>query len=538
MQKMFNKLRRFIFLSNYIRIIFYFIFLSVFTIQLNAQWLDAYIPDFKVNDDNLNSYQSNSQLGVDSAGNFVITWRDVRMYPGSQLPGFLYFQRYNKDGNALENNILVSQDTIGTTQINTLVDGRFILLWSRYFIANGGIQYYEFYFQRFNKNGEIISPKTKVLDSSYIPSNNAALGGFALSTDPTGKFIITWSRGHTFNTPRNVFFQRYDSSGVRLGLPDSVSVSGYRAEYPDIAVNNDGSFVITWQDGRFTAPDKNDIYLQKFDPNGIKIGGNIKVNDDIDPNTDQVAAQISTNGNGNIAIVWIDSRNGQTGMYYQIFDSSGGTVNVNRKADELTAFGYAGIPRISMRKDKNFYIAWLDVRYTGKDQFYGRRFDSIGNPIGNAYMIPANSPGSSVQIPNDIYLLNDRVYSTWHDNRNGGSINVDIYCNVRGFQNPDTILNINYIQTNITNEYNISHIYPNPFNTQTKIEFITRNNGVVNISIYNILGELITVLLNQNLNKGFHNISWDAINFPSGLYFIKLSYPVGKSEIKKIIYLK
>lgn len=536
MQKQYTKTRRFKFLSNYIRLIIFIASISTVTAS-SSQWLDAYIPDFKVNDDNLNSYQTNSVIGVDSAGNFVITWRDVRMYPGSQLPGFLYFQRYNKDGNALENNILVSQDTIGTTQINTLLDGRFILLWSRYFIANGGIQYYEFYFQRFNKNGETISPKTKVLDSSYIPSNNAALGGFALSTDPTGKFIITWSRGHTFNTPRNVFFQRYDSSGVRIGLPDSVSVSGYRAEYPDIVVNNDGSFVITWQDGRFTATDKNDIYLQKFDPNGIKIGGNIKVNDDIDPNTDQVAAQISTNGNGNIAIVWIDSRNGQTGMYYQIFDSSGGTVNVNRKADELTAFGYAGIPRISMRKDKNFYIAWLDVRYTGKDQFYGRRFDSIGNPIGNAYMIPANSPGSSVQIPNDIYLLNDKVYSTWHDNRNGGSINVDIYCNVRGFQNPDTVIGIVNV-TNSINEFKLYNAYPNPFNPVTDIKFNLPQNSFVTLKIYNVLGEEVSsLIINEYRDAGRYSVKFDGSNLASGIYYYTIDAGVYK-DVKKMVLIK
>lgn len=536
MQKIFFKLRRFIFLSNYIRIIFYFIFLSVLTIQLQSQWLDAYIPDFKVNDDNLNSFQIDSKMGVDSSGNFVIAWRDVRMYPGSQLPGYLYFQRYNKDGNALGNNILVSQDTADIPEINVLIDGRFLLLWPRTFIANGGIQYYELYFQRFNKNGETITPRTRVLDTSFIASNNSSPAGFTITSDQTGKFIITWSRGHTFNTPRNVFFQRYDSSGVRIGIPDSVSVTGFRAEYPDIAVNNDGSFVITWMDGRLSSPNKSDIYLQKFDPNGIKIGGNLKVNDDTDPNTDQVASQISTDRNGNIAIVWIDSRNGQTGMYYQMFDSSGSTINVNRKADELTAFGYAGSPKISMRKDKNFYIAWLDVRYTGKDQFYGRRFDSIGNPIGNAYMIPASSPGSSVQIPNDIYLFNDRVYSTWHDNRNAGSVNYDIYCNVRGFQNPDTVIGI-VNNSEIIKDYRLFPAYPNPFNPETKIKFDIPKLSHVKITIFDILGREVTTLINEVKEPGYYESIFDGSMYSSGIYFYRFEsdYYV---DSKKMVLIK
>ena len=64
----------------------------------NTQWRDAYITDFKVNDDNLNSYQTNSRIGVDSIGNFVIVWSDARNNPGQTFPIQVYCQRYNKNG--------------------------------------------------------------------------------------------------------------------------------------------------------------------------------------------------------------------------------------------------------------------------------------------------------------------------------------------------------------------------------------------------------------------------------------------------------
>lgn len=534
MQKIFFKLRRFIFLSNYIRIILYFIFLSVFTIQLQSQWLDAYIPDFKVNDDNLNSYQTNSQLGVDSGGNFVIVWNDVRGLPGSSYPGKLYFQRYNKFGSPLNGNILVSNDTIGAPQISVLPDGRFILLWLKDFRANGGIQYYEFVYQRFDNVGQPIGIFRTVLDTAYTVSSTPS--SLDISSDINGNFIVCWTRSHFFNSPDILYFRKFDSTGNRIGLPDSINIIPYSIENADIQMNDNGSFIIVWEDNRFSNPGKKDVFFQRYNLYGEKIGLNTKINDENNPDINQIGAQVSTDGNGYFAVTWIDSRNGQTGMYYQMFDSSGGTVNVNRKADELTAFGYAGSPKISMRKDKNFYIAWLDVRYTGKDQFYGRRFDSIGNPIGNAYMIPASSPGSSVQIPNDIYLFNDRVYSTWHDNRNAGSVNYDIYCNVRGFQNPDTVIGI-VNNSEIIKDYRLYPAFPNPFNPETKIKFDIPKLSHVKITIFDILGREVTTLINEVKEPGYYESIFNGSMYSSGIYFYRFEsdYYV---DSKKMVLIK
>ncbi|HRJ05498.1 MAG TPA: hypothetical protein PK605_13940, partial [Ignavibacteria bacterium] len=75
----------------------------LFNTTVYAQWLDAYIPDFKVNDDLGVSSQVNSQIAVDSAGNFLIVWNDGRNYIQT---GFydLYCQRYDKNGIAIGNN--------------------------------------------------------------------------------------------------------------------------------------------------------------------------------------------------------------------------------------------------------------------------------------------------------------------------------------------------------------------------------------------------------------------------------------------------
>ena len=223
MQKMFNKTRDSFFLSNYIRIIFCFAIFSVLTIQLYAQWVDAYIPDFKVNDDVGISYQVNSQIAVDSAGNFVIVWNDARRFSPASYPYDIYCQRYDKFGNTFGNNFrLVNQDSVILGGITIYANGIFVVTWSNTIIRNQ-TQYYELFFQKFDKVANPINLPTKVIDTTYLADFPISLQGMSISSDSLGRFVICWAKAHTVNSKIQVFFQRFDSSGTKLGDIDSVS---------------------------------------------------------------------------------------------------------------------------------------------------------------------------------------------------------------------------------------------------------------------------------------------------------------------------
>ena len=57
------------------------------------------------------------------------------------------------------------------------------------------------------------------------------------------------------------------------------------------------------------------------------------------------------------------------------------------------------------------------------------------------------------------------------------------------------------------------------------------------IKVYDILGNEITTLVNQQLTPGTYSVNWDASNFPSGVYFYRLS--AGEfTETNKMILLK
>jgi hypothetical protein len=97
--------------------------------------------------------------------------------------------------------------------------------------------------------------------------------------------------------------------------------------------------------------------------------------------------------------------------------------------------------------------------------------------------------------------------------------------------------------TNIEEEINTPNYlqylgsFPNPFNSSTAISFTLTRPGMIKLSIYNIQGQLISELLREIHEAGDHSISWDAAEYPSGVYFARLEAG-GSSKTAKMVLLK
>lgn len=79
--------------------------------------------------------------------------------------------------------------------------------------------------------------------------------------------------------------------------------------------------------------------------------------------------------------------------------------------------------------------------------------------------------------------------------------------------------------------------YPNPFNPETKIKFSTNKQSFIKLEIFDILGKKISTLLNEDKDTGVYEITWNAENLPSGIYFYRLQTE-GFSEAHKMILIK
>jgi hypothetical protein len=111
-----------------------------------------------------------------------------------------------------------------------------------------------------------------------------------------------------------------------------------------------------------------------------------------------------------------------------------------------------------------------------------------------------------------------------------------------------------YIVTNVETdpylvpeEFALQQNYPNPFNPTTTIRFSLPVNSDVKLVVYNMLGQEVATLLNEQISAGTHSIVWNSSNtngvkLSSGIYFyeLKANGINGGSfqEIRKMVLLK
>ena len=70
--------------------------------------------------------------------------------------------------------------------------------------------------------------------------------------------------------------------------------------------------------------------------------------------------------------------------------------------------------------------------------------------------------------------------------------------------------------------FTVSTAYPNPFNPIANLDYAIPNSGNVEITIFNINGQLVETLVDEYKSAGYYTLSWDAFNVSSGIYFIKV----------------
>jgi len=71
-------------------------------------------------------------------------------------------------------------------------------------------------------------------------------------------------------------------------------------------------------------------------------------------------------------------------------------------------------------------------------------------------------------------------------------------------------------------QYKLDQNYPNPFNPSTKISYSIKEEGLVTLKVYDVLGKEIATLVNENKPKGIYEAEFNALQLPSGMYIYKI----------------
>jgi hypothetical protein len=171
---------------------------------------------------------------------------------------------------------------------------------------------------------------------------------------------------------------------------------------------------------------------------------------------------------------------------------------------DTSAFG-------SMRKVKGFYTMW-------------------GGTSGGHFTTLLLKDIGLCQYEKYYYNLGPGTYTTQKYRLTGAFVD--------GVKYGDTnTIGIKAIGSIIPEKYELYQNYPNPFNPTTSIRYSVPSVQNIKLIVYDIPGKEIATLVNGKQSPGVYEVTWDASQFPSGVYFYK--FTAGDfSEVKKMVLIK
>jgi hypothetical protein len=323
--------------------------------------------NFLIIHESSNNNQYQSSCAIDSAGNFVVVWRDDR--DGHSC---IYGQLFDNTGDSVGVNFKVGQNAGSENDYSPQIsinENHFVVTWERFISSYG---YSDIWKRRFAKDGTPVINEYKVNNTEGTADQ--MLPNIDMNT--SGYTVITWEDERT---PDGIYFQLLDASGNTIGGNSHIA-SGYE---PDIAISEDSSFAITYNY-------YDSIYYQRFHPSGDSIGSPFVISDTFSGAKSKVAIDIDSDNNSIVA--WQDRRSGNFDIYAQIVDSGGNTIGNNFEVNDPGTATQLG-PSVAMSPSGNFLITWYDMR-DGNYDIYGQVYQSDGTPTGSNFRIDS---GGTVQ---------------------------------------------------------------------------------------------------------------------------------------------
>jgi len=299
----------------------------------------------------------------------------------------------------------------GNPAVAVDASGNFVVVWHDE--RNGN---WDIYAQRYTADGTPIGSNFRVDDDNKNENQEYP----AVAVDAAGNFVVVWQ--DTRNRNLDIYAQRYSADGTPIGSNFKVNDDQYRTRqgYPAVAVDAAGNFVVVWQDTR----NRNlDIYAQRYSANGTPIGSNFKVNDD-QGSAGQMFPAVAMDASGNFVVVWHDIRNGNWDIYAQRYAADGTPIGNNFQVNDDSGRVVSVYPAVAMDNAGNFVVVWTDILNEGWD-IYAQRYAADGTPIGNKFKVNGNvgsasqwaHPGVTMDNAGDFVIV-------WHNEHSEDS---DIY---------------------------------------------------------------------------------------------------------------
>ena len=338
----------------------------------------------------VNTYIGGSQylpaVGSLSNGGFVISWFGESGVNGRGVYAQIYDSNGDKVGTEFKASKLPSTAAYSNA-VTGLDNGEFIVTWMD--SNQSGDQYWGIFAQRFNSTGQKIGTEIHVNtftnDQQYRPS---------ISKLSDGGFVITWMSHGQDGSGWGIFAQRFNSSGEKLGTEFQVNTFvGSTQTEPSVSGLENGGFVITWQSNYQQGDSDYGIRAQRFDADGNKVGNELHVN--TFTNYHQWRPSVSKLSDGGFVITWWSSSNpGGNGwdVYAQRYNSSGIKVGTEFRVNTYV-YDSQLQPSVTYSQNGGFAVSWFSYGQPGGSNWdtYLKLFDANGNEGGDNGLLANDS---------------------------------------------------------------------------------------------------------------------------------------------------
>jgi len=265
------------------------------------------------NEFRVNSYTDNEQLdpavAINNSGNFIVVWESINIPGDQKKKRSICAQLFDSSGSAVGSEFVVNDELSKHRHPDVTIDneGKFIVVWVRESTQKS------VWIRHFEANGSAPYPSSKVNDDFDFTS----LTYPSVAIDDLGNYVIAWDGHKDTSEEDDIYLKIYDPNHTPLNekqlLVNSYQV-GAQTE-PDVAVNNQGQFVIVWQSKDVNEEIATDIYAQRFNESGSPIGNEFRLNTCLTDRQEDPAVVLSDAGY--FVTVW--ESYGQDDSRYGIF---------------------------------------------------------------------------------------------------------------------------------------------------------------------------------------------------------------------------
>lgn len=463
-------------------------------------------PDVRLTNDAANSLTNmyNNGRCIASNGDTVhVVWYDMRNGASPEI----YYKRSIDGGVNWGADTRITNNIYFSSNPSVSVSGLIVhVVWEDNRDGN-----WEIYYNRSTNGGTTWGTDTRL-------TNEPAAQQYACVTSSGLVVIAAWSDKRIIGTVG--YYKRSSDGGISWGADTRLSDSG--ASWINVSLL--GSIAHASWLGRYN--DQQEIFYKRSTDAGLSWGADkLMTNDTLFKNS----PSMSVSGT-NLHIAFLEA-SPENGGWYEIFynHSTDGGLSWGANTRLTTHYTSASLHSVISASGSNVHVVWDDNRNSATNyEIYYKGSTNGGLNWGADTRLTADSSFSMYPF---VSASGTAVHVVWSDYRNG---NYEIYYKRNPTGNPIGITNIS---TGIPTSFSLSQNYPNPFNPTTVIRFWLSVGSNTSLKIYDVMGREVQTLVNEKLQPGTYESSFDGSQFTSGVYFYKLSTD-GFSETKKMLLLK